>query len=113
MPKPYPHCKWYTIFCNLGIACVLGTWVHFIPCIWWTCDFSINDNAGIRGGIWFALWALLFLLSLLSCAKPEGCLVTSQSAEEDVWIPFKKKELTPEMRLFKETTEEIDIVQNI
>jgi hypothetical protein len=39
--------------------------------------------------------------------------VTSQSSEEDVWIPFKKKELTPEMRLFKENTEEIDIVQNI
>ena len=38
------------------MGCLAGLWLHFIPCIWWTCDWSINDGEEIRGGIWFALW---------------------------------------------------------
>ena len=34
----------------------VGLFVHFIPCIWWTCDWGYYDGYGIRGGIWFTVW---------------------------------------------------------
>ncbi|CAH1791119.1 unnamed protein product [Owenia fusiformis] len=43
-------------------SCLCGIWLHFWPCIWWTCDWGYYDGQGVRGGIWFGSWALLFIL---------------------------------------------------
>ena len=41
------------------IGLLFGLWLHFIPCIWWTCDWGDHDGAGIRGGIWFITWGIV------------------------------------------------------
>lgn len=41
------------------LGCVAGLFLHFIPCIWWTCDWGPNDGQGVRGGIWFVSWAII------------------------------------------------------
>mmetsp|Transcript_8114 Transcript_8114/g.15497 ORF Transcript_8114/g.15497 Transcript_8114/m.15497 type:complete len:97 (-) Transcript_8114:67-357(-) len=51
----------------LGLA--VGLWTHFWPCIWWTCDWGPNDGAGIRGGIWFTVWAIA---GILCCTLGNG-----------------------------------------
>jgi len=28
------------------VGCLIGTWFHFIPCIWWTCDWGYYDGQG-------------------------------------------------------------------
>ena len=43
----------------LGLGCLFGLFVHFIPCIWWTCDWGPHDGEGVRGGIWFVLWGIM------------------------------------------------------
>jgi len=47
-------------------ACLVGLYVHFVPCIWWTCDWGDHDGEGVRGAIWFTLWAIFALISLVS-----------------------------------------------
>ena len=42
-------------------GCILGLWLHFVPCIWWTCDWGPHDGEGVRGGIWFLGWPFLSL----------------------------------------------------
>ena len=37
-------------------GCLAGLWLHFVPCIWWTCDWGPHDGEGVRGGIWFVTW---------------------------------------------------------
>ncbi|CAB9525468.1 expressed unknown protein [Seminavis robusta] len=32
---------------------LIGMFLHFIPCIWWTCDWGEYDGQAVRGGIWF------------------------------------------------------------
>jgi len=48
-----------------------GMWLHFIPCIWWTCDWGRYDGQGVRGGIWFASGAVLGIIacSTLACIR--------------------------------------------
>ena len=32
-------------FCGpFWIGCLGGIWLHFIPCIWWTCDWGLHDG---------------------------------------------------------------------
>ena len=44
---------------------IMGMMIHFIPCIWWTCDWGDSDNEGMRGSIWFisgitfGVWCIL------------------------------------------------------
>ena len=40
-------------------GCLLGLWLHFIPCIWWTCDWGPFDGEGVRGAVWFVTWAVV------------------------------------------------------
>ena len=50
--------------CSLGIivgGCILGLWLHFVPCLWWTCDWGPHDGQQVRGGIWFLGWPVLSL----------------------------------------------------
>mmetsp|Transcript_22014 Transcript_22014/g.47405 ORF Transcript_22014/g.47405 Transcript_22014/m.47405 type:complete len:131 (-) Transcript_22014:410-802(-) len=65
----------YTNLCCLIFVVVLagvlgGMWCHFIPCIWWTCDWGANDGEGVRGAIWFISGILLALIaSIALCLK--------------------------------------------
>lgn len=49
--------------CFFGLA--TGLAVHFIPCIWWTCDWGYYDGEGIRGAIWFIVWAVVWVLATI------------------------------------------------
>ena len=40
-----------------------GMWLHFVPCIWWTCDWGPYDGQGVRGGIWLIGGILLAILA--------------------------------------------------
>ena len=40
-------------------GCLAGLWLHFVPCIWWTCDWGPFDGEGVRGAIWFVTWAVV------------------------------------------------------
>lgn len=53
------------------ISCLCGMWLHFIPCIWWSCDWGYYDGQGVRGGIWFITWPVLFFVYLLLYAVLE------------------------------------------
>lgn len=59
------------------MACFIGIFVHFLPCLSWTCDWGPRDQEGVRGGIWFALWILLFIVFVavrqrMLCVSPNG-----------------------------------------
>ena len=51
----YPYWISVAMLWNLVLAiafgCGIGLFLHFIPCIWWTCDWGPHDGQGIRGGI--------------------------------------------------------------
>eukprot|EP01062_Namystynia_karyoxenos_P045814 TRINITY_DN34128_c0_g1_i1.p1 TRINITY_DN34128_c0_g1~~TRINITY_DN34128_c0_g1_i1.p1 ORF type:complete len:216 (+),score=49.32 TRINITY_DN34128_c0_g1_i1:83-730(+) len=53
------------------LGCVAGLFLHFIPCLWWTCDWGDSDGEGVRGAIWFATWGLTFpgLLLTQACTR--------------------------------------------
>ena len=59
-------------------GCFIGLWIHFIPCAWWTCDWGEYDGAGVRGGIWFVLWAIV---SGVSCCRKAALKCISISIE--------------------------------
>lgn len=69
--RPCSNCKLLESVCHrfmmpifIGFLC--GIWLHFIPCIWWTCDWGDNDGEGIRGGIWFVTWGIVTVVLWLS-----------------------------------------------
>merc|ERR1712032_248361 len=57
--RHYHNCIMWNGF---GGPFFFGLWVgmaiHFIPCIWWSCDWGYYDGEGIRGGIWFGVWGI-------------------------------------------------------
>jgi hypothetical protein len=54
------------------VGCVIGLFIHFIPCIWWTCDWGPSDGQAIRGGIWFLVWAIVSSWLLCCRSSPAG-----------------------------------------
>ena len=48
------------------MSCLVGFWIHFIPCFWLTCDGSQNDNIQFRGILWICSWGISFAF-ILSC----------------------------------------------
>ena len=44
------------------VGCLAGFWFHFIPCIWWTCDFGPNDGQDVRGIMWWSVWAIMTIV---------------------------------------------------
>ena len=51
---------------------LLGMFLHFIPCIWWTCDWGEYDGEGVRGAIWFISWPIIGLIILwLECHRED------------------------------------------
>ena len=71
-------------FVNFWVACLIGIWVHFVPCLWWTCDWGDGDREGIRGAIWFGLWIV-------------GAIVLSLSSMQQrvAWIKINHVERVP------------------
>ena len=51
-------------------ACLFGMYLHFIPCIWWTCDWGPHDGEGVRGAIWFITWPIAFIIMLILLPQP-------------------------------------------
>jgi hypothetical protein len=43
---------------------IISFWAHFIPCFWLACDLSNNDDAIMRGLIWFIGWPISSLILL-------------------------------------------------
>ena len=60
-------CQRFVVPLLLGL--LFGLWLHFIPCIWWTCDWGCHDGAGIRGGIWFVTWGIVSVA--LCCTRSQ------------------------------------------
>ena len=29
-----------------------------MPCIWWTCDHTVDDGTGVRMAIWLVTWVV-------------------------------------------------------
>jgi hypothetical protein len=72
-----------------GVGCVAGIFVHFLPCVVWSCDWGPGDKEGIRGAIWFSLWPLVTVLLLLF--RERGMSVRLTSEDRPVWIPADSK----------------------
>ena len=57
MWRHYRNCILWNVF---GGPFFFGLWlglaIHFIPCIWWSCDWGFYDGQAVRGGIWFGVW---------------------------------------------------------
>ena len=34
------------VFGAIVNSCLVGLYVHFIPCLWWTCDWGEHDGEG-------------------------------------------------------------------
>jgi len=58
------------------VSCYIGVFIHFLPCFTWTCDWSTTDNAGVRGGIWFGLWGIIFILSFTPALRQKGIIIS-------------------------------------
>ena len=48
------------------VGCFAGLFLHFIPCLWWTCDWGEHDGESIRGGIWFLTWGSVTVVGSVS-----------------------------------------------
>eukprot|EP01006_Ploeotia_vitrea_P019661 TRINITY_DN51886_c0_g1_i1.p1 TRINITY_DN51886_c0_g1~~TRINITY_DN51886_c0_g1_i1.p1 ORF type:complete len:217 (+),score=13.29 TRINITY_DN51886_c0_g1_i1:44-694(+) len=71
------------VFLALVLSCGFGLFLHFICCIWWTCDWSEHDGAGVRGGIWFITWGLTFVgMMVLTRAHCAVVTVTPQAGQD-------------------------------
>ena len=47
------------------IGLLFSLWLHFIPCIFWTCDWGPYDGAGVRREeeepvVWCVVWCVLW-----------------------------------------------------
>lgn len=63
-------------------GCLWGIWLHFLPCLKWTCDWGEGDEEGIRGAIWFISWAVIsILLACLPFFRP--LLLELQTSERN------------------------------
>eukprot|EP00756_Hemistasia_phaeocysticola_P049446 Hpha_TRINITY_DN23922_c0_g1::TRINITY_DN23922_c0_g1_i1::g.137761::m.137761 len=63
---------------------VAGLFIHFIPCIWWTCDWGDYDGEGVRGGILFAVWAIVAIVVFVVGCRGGKEEVASQEVEEQL-----------------------------
>ena len=46
----------------IALGLFFGLWFHFIPCIWWTCDWGDYDGENTRGTMWFVPWAVISIV---------------------------------------------------
>ena len=88
------QCPWSCIQPVL-VGLLIGLFIHFIPCIWWTCvqqhprvpparplswpparahrcDWGEHDGAAVRGGIWFITWAVVAIgMAIANCTRQD------------------------------------------
>lgn len=53
------------IISSVAIGALGGIWLHFVPCLWWTCDWGPNDGEAVRGSIMFVSGAVI---AMCACA---------------------------------------------
>ena len=59
-------CCCHEVIKGAVLGFVIGMFLHFIPCLWWTCDWGEYDGEAVRGMIWFitgpiiGVWILWF-----------------------------------------------------
>ena len=63
-------------------GCVAGLYLHFWPCLWWSCDWGEHDCEGVRGAIWFTTWVVFACVML--CLRPTVLLVSHR--QQSVWF---------------------------
>ena len=63
---------WLLVLQAVGVGFLIALSAHFVPCVWWTCDWGPSDGQGVRGAIWFGGWGLLSLgiCCYAFCATP-------------------------------------------
>lgn len=58
---------WIELNIHFWSGCLLGIFLHFLPCFSWSCDWGPGDNEGVRGGIWFGMW---IVYAVVACVLP-------------------------------------------
>ena len=58
-------CNIFNILMAFVISFAFAFFLHFVPCIWWSCDMGYYDGEQIRGYIWFISWPCFFVLFLI------------------------------------------------
>ena len=48
------------------MACFIGIFLHFLPCIHYACDWGPDDIAAVRGSIWIGLWIVGTIVFLIT-----------------------------------------------
>ena len=51
-------------------AALMGLWLHFLPCVWLTCDLGAGDDPQLRVGLGLGgaiFFCMLFVLSACTC----------------------------------------------
>ena len=51
----------------VALAGLISFWLHFVPCLWLSCDLGPEDDGTLRGLLWFVGWPAVTVLLLLSC----------------------------------------------
>lgn len=73
---------------------IVGMFVHFIPCLWWTCDWGPNDGQGVRGGIWFISGAIIGVIVLcMGCMQVRNGPLKQENDEEQGDAASKGEEM--------------------
>lgn len=83
-----------SIFLSIIAGFIVSFVLHFVPCIWWTCDLGEGDNGGVRGFIWFLTWPVLSLWCILIDATEQvGSATFAQrfAADKDFTVTLHGK----------------------
>lgn len=61
----YRFCNALSILMAIVFGFLFAFFLHFLPCIWWTCDMGYYDGEQVRGYIWFVGWPCFSIFFLL------------------------------------------------
>ena len=94
-----------------GVGLLFGLWIHFVPCLWWTCDCTSSigsflvflssvlrsttltenvpyanaggehDGEGVRGAIWFISWTIVTIYCAISSLVENKFMIVLTSAD--------------------------------
>ena len=84
-------CSVFNIVMALIMGFAFAFFAHFVPCVWWTCDWGYYDGEQIRGYIWFIGWpsfsTFFFILGAV-CQYLKIDVRPSQGnlATETIWV---------------------------
>ncbi|KNC54632.1 uncharacterized protein AMSG_01486 [Thecamonas trahens ATCC 50062] len=74
-------------------AVVASMALHFVPCLWWTCDLGKGDEGQVRGSIWIvsALVLLITFVIPIPGIRQRGSYVETEYGR--VWTAVSADEL--------------------